>query len=105
MKEDKTAKRKGEVHQNAPGRPASPTPPRRARTGTHEREPSSDPQGEVSASTQNSPDAPVESPVDRRTVRETGRVSDHVQKRKPPQRTQPKTEGGGTARDNPIAGP
>ena len=39
---------------------------------------SSDPKGEVSASIRNSPGAAAESPVERRTVRETGRVSDRV---------------------------
>ena len=43
----------------------------------------------VSASTRNSPGAPAESPVERRTVRETGRVSDRVHTRQPSQRTQP----------------
>ena len=38
----------------------------------------SDPKGAVSASTRNSPGASAESPVERRTVRETGRVSDRV---------------------------
>ena len=42
---------------------------------------SSDPKGEVSASTRNSPSARAESPVERRTVRETGRVSDRVHTR------------------------
>ena len=42
---------------------------------------SSDPTGAVSASTQNSPGAPAESPVARRTVQETGRVSDRVHRR------------------------
>ena len=42
---------------------------------------SSDPKGAVSASTRNSPGAPVESPVKRRTVQETGRVSDRVHTR------------------------
>ena len=100
--------RKGEAHQNAPGRPASPTRPRRARTRTDARDPgvaSSDPQGEVSAYTRDSPDAPIESPVEQRTVRETGRVSDRVHTRKPPQRTQPTPALEGPARDNRIAGP
>ena len=66
---------------------------------------SSDLHGEVSASTRNSPGAPAESPVKRRTVRETGCVSDRVHTRKRPQRTQPKTDAGGTCQDNPIAGP
>ena len=42
---------------------------------------SSDPKGAVSASTRNSPGAPAESAVQRRTVRETGRVSDWVHTR------------------------
>ena len=57
---------------------------------------SSDPQGEVWASTRNSPGAPAESPVERRTVPETGRVSDRVHTRQPLQRTQTKTGAGGT---------
>ena len=57
---------------------------------------SPDPQGEVSAFTGNSPGALAESPVERRTVRETGRVSDQVYTRQPLQRTQPKTNAGGT---------
>ena len=56
----------------------------------------SDPQGAVSASTRNSPGAPSESLFERRTVRETRRVSDRVHTRQPPQRTQPKTNAGGT---------
>ena len=47
-------------------------------------------------STRNSPRAPAESPVERRAVRETGSVSDRVHTREPPQRTQPKTDAGGT---------
>ena len=80
-RKDETAKRKGEAHQNAPGRPARPTRPRRACTVTHAWDPgvaSSDPKGEVLASTRNSPAAPAESPVERRTVQEPGRVSDRV---------------------------
>ena len=76
--------RKGEAHQNAPGRLARPTRPSRARTRTHARDPgvaSSDPKGAVSASTQKSPGAPAQSPVERRTVRETGRISDRVHTR------------------------
>ena len=75
---DTAAKGEGEAHRNAPGRPARPTRPRRTSTCTHARDPgvsSSDPQGEVSASTRNSPCASAESPVERRTVRENGRVS------------------------------
>ena len=47
-------------------------------TGADPGVPSSDPKGEVSASTGNSPSAPAESPVEGRTVRETGRVNDRV---------------------------
>ena len=104
---DQAAKGKGEAHQNAPGRPARPTRPERTSTRTHARDPgvaSSDPQGEVSASTRNSLSAPAESPVERRTVRETGRVSDRVHTRKPPQRTQPKTNAGGTRQGQPHRG-
>ena len=61
----------------------------------------SDPENEVSASTQISPGALDESPVERRTVRETGRVSDRVNTRQPPQRTQPKTNAGGTHQGQP----
>ena len=64
----------------------------------------SDPQGEVSASTGNGPRALAESPVERRTVRETGRVSDRVHTGKPPQRTQPKTNAGGTCQGQPHCG-
>ena len=42
---------------------------------------SSDPKGEVSASTRNSPGAPAEVPVEGRTVRDTGRVSEGVHTR------------------------
>ena len=107
MRKDKAAKGKGEAHQNAPGRPARPTRPGRTSSRTHTRDPgvaSSDPQGEVSASTRNSPGATAESPVERRTVRQTGRVSDPVQTRQPPQRTQPKTDGGGTRQGQPQRG-
>ena len=62
---------------------------------------SSDPKGAVSASTRNSPGAPAESPVERQTVRETGRVSDRVHTCQPPQRTQPKTDTGGTRQGQP----
>ena len=77
----KTGQRKGEAHQNAHRRPACPTRPSRALTRTHARDPgvaSSNPKGAMSASTRNSPVAPAESPVERWTVRETGRVSDRV---------------------------
>ena len=80
----KNGQRNSEAHQNAPGRPARPTRRGRARTCTHARDPgvaSSNPKGAVSASTRNSPGAPTESPVARRTVRETGRVSDQVHTR------------------------
>ena len=104
----KATKRKSEAHQNAPGRPARPTRPRRASTRTHARDPgvaSSDPQGAVSASTRNSPSAPAESPVERRTVQEkpdasvTG--STHTNHRSA-RSTRPTPEG--PTRDNPIAG-
>ena len=101
------AKGKGEAHQNAPGGPARPTRPGRTSTRTHARDPGvafSDPKGEVSASTRNSPGAPAESPVERRTVRENGRVSDWVHTREPPQRTQPKTDAGGTRQGQPHHG-
>ena len=101
---DRAARGKGEVHQNAPGRPAVPTRPGRTSTRTHARNPgvaSSDPQGEVSASTRNSPGALAESPVERRTVRETGGVSDRVHTHQPPQRKQPKTDAGGTRQGQP----
>ena len=62
---------------------------------------SSDPQGEVLASTRNSPGALAESHVERRTVRETGRVSDRVHTHQPPQRTQPKTDAGGRRQGQP----
>ena len=65
---------------------------------------SSDPQGAVLASTRNSPGAPAESPVERRTVLETGRVSDRVHTRQPPQRTQPKTNDRGTRQGQPHRG-
>ena len=65
---------------------------------------SSDPQGEVSASTRNSPGAPAESPVERWAVRETGRVSDRVQTPLPPQQTQPKTDARGTRQGQPHRG-
>ena len=66
---------------------------------------SSDPKGAVSASTPNSPGEPAESPAERWAVRETGRVSDRVHTRKLPQRTHPKPDAGGTARENPIPAP
>ena len=61
----KNGQKKGEAHQTAPGRPACPTRPSRARTRTHARDPgvaSSDPKGAVSASTRESPGAPAEFP-------------------------------------------
>ena len=64
----------------------------------------SDPKGAVLASTRNSPSAPAESPAGRRTVRETGRVSDRVHTRQPPQRTQPKTDAGGARQGQPQRG-
>ena len=104
---DRATRLEGQAHQNAPGRPACPTRPGRTSTHTHARNPgvaSSDPQGEVSASTRNSPGAPAQSPVQRRTVRETRRVSDRVHTRQPPQRTQPKTNTGGTRQGQPHRG-
>ena len=80
----RTGQRKGEADQNAPRRPARPTRPSRACTRTHAQDPglaSSVPRGAVSASTRNSPGASAESPVERRTVRETRRVSDRVHTR------------------------
>ena len=65
---------------------------------------SSDPQGEMTASTRNSPGAPAESAVERRTVRETRRVSDRVHTRQPPQRMQSKTDAGGTRQGQPHRG-
>ena len=65
---------------------------------------SSDHKGAVSASTRNCPGAPAESPVERRTVRETGRVSDRVHTRKPPQGTQPRADAGGTRQGQPHRG-
>ena len=65
---------------------------------------SSDPKGAVSASTPNSPGAPAESPVERRTVLETGRVSDRVHTGQSPQRTQPETDAGGTRQGQPHRG-
>ena len=91
--------RKGEAHQNARGRPARPTQPRRACTRTNARDPGmapSDPQGEVLASTRISPGARTDSLVARRKVPETGRVSNRVHTRQPPQRRQPKTDAGDT---------
>ena len=98
-KKDRAATEKGEAHQNTRRRPARPTRRSRTRTRTHAREPgvaSSAPKGAVSASIRNSPDAPAESPVERWAVRETGRVSDRVHKRQPPQGTQPETDARGT---------
>ena len=88
------------------GRPARPGQEGTG-TGTHTPDPgvaSSDPKGAVSASTRNSPGAPAESPVKRLTVRETGRVSDRVHTRQPPQRMQPKTDTGGTRQGQPHRG-
>ena len=65
---------------------------------------SSDPQGKVSASTRNSPGGLAESPVERQTAQETGRVSDRVRTCQPPQRTQPKTNAGGTRQGQPHRG-
>ena len=65
---------------------------------------SSDPRGEVSASTRSSPSAPAESPVERQTVRETGRVSDRVHTRHTPQRKRPNTDTRGTSQGQPQRG-
>ena len=105
-RKDKAAKGKGEAHQNAPGRPARPTRPGRTSTRTHARDPgvaSSDPQGEVSASTRNSPGALAESPVERRTVRETSVTGSTHATHRSARSPRPAPEG--PARDNPIAGP
>ena len=84
------------------GRPAQPGQEEHAHTQARDLGvASSDPKGEVSASTRNSPGAPAGVPIRRRTVRETGRVSDRVHTRKQPQRTQPKGEAGGTRQGQP----
>ena len=103
----KTGHRKAQAHQSAPGRPACPTRPRRARTRTHARDPGvalSVPKVAVSSSTRNSPGTPAKSPVERRAVRETGRVSEGSTHTKPPQRTQPKTDARGTRQGQPHCG-
>ena len=77
---------KGEADQNALGRLARLTRPRVAHTRTHARDPgvaSYDPKGAVSASTRSSPGAPAGSPVERRVVRESRRVSDRIHMRQP----------------------
>ena len=74
----------GWAHQNAPRRPACPTRPRRARTHTHaepRRGVFRPKRGGVSVHTKQH-GAPAESPVERRTVRKTGRVSDRVHTRR-----------------------
>ena len=63
---------------------------------------SSDPKGAMSASTPNSSGAPAESPVERRAVRETGRVSDRVHTR---QTTAAHTAQDGRRRDPPGTTP
>ena len=76
-------------------------------TRTNARDPdvaSSDLQGEVSASTRKNPGVPAESPVKRRTVGETGCVSDRVHTRHTPQGKQPKTDAGGTRQGQPHRG-
>ena len=76
--------RTDEAHPNAPSKATHQTRRRRPRTRTHARDPgvaSLDLRGEVSASTRNSPGAPDEDPVERRTARETGRGSDRVHTR------------------------
>ena len=65
---------------------------------------SSDLKGALSASTRDSPGAAAESPVQRWAVRVTRRVSDRVHTRQPPQRTQPKTDAGGTRQGQPHRG-
>ena len=105
--ERQSGQKEGEAQQNAPGKPARLTRPGRTSTRIHARDlgvPSSDPQGEVSVSTRNSPGAPAESSVEQRTVRETKRGSDRVNTRKPPQCTQPNTNTGGTRQGQPDRG-
>ena len=76
------------MHQNTSGKGARPTrlggPEGQALTRTHADlvPASSDQQEEASASTRNSPCATADNPVRRRTVRETGRVTDRVHMRK-----------------------
>ena len=87
------------------GRPARPRQEGHAQA--HTRDPSvasSAPREAVSASIQNSPGAAAGSPVDRREVRETRRVSDRGVTRQPPPRTQPKTNAGGTRQGQPHRG-
>ena len=84
---------------NQPARPGQ-----EEHTHAHPGVVSSDLKGMVSASTQTSPGAPAESPVERGMVRETRRVSDRVHAGKPPQRTQPKTDAGGTRQGQPHRG-
>ena len=101
------AKGKGEAHQIAPGRPARPTRPREARTRTHTRDlgvASSDLKEAVWASTQNSLGAAAESPVKRLALRVTGRRSDRVHTRKPPQRAEPRTDAAGPRQGQPHRG-
>ena len=84
--EDRTAK--GKVRRTKPfpgGGPAQPGQAEHARAHTHGTRawrPLTQ-KGEVSASTQNSAGAPTKVPVERWTVRETGRVSDRVRTRQP----------------------
>ena len=71
---DKAARGRGGMHQNAPGRPASPIRPGRTSTCTHARDrggASSDPQWVVSASKRNSPRAQAESLSNDRGYRKT----------------------------------
>ena len=100
-----SSRKKGEAHQNAPGRPARLTRPSRARTRTHARDPgvaSSDPKGEVLASTANTSGAPAEAPVERQTVRETGSASDRLRTGQP---TAAHAAGDQHRRDPPVTTP
>ena len=64
-----------------------------------------DPQEEVWASTRNSPGELAESPVQPRTVRETGRVSDRVYTRQHGSTRSPRPKPEGPTRDDPIPKP
>ena len=95
--EGQNSQRKGEAHQNAPGRPACPTRPRRARTSTHahrcwrphQTAPVHQPSPPSKSRRYGKPDASV-----------TG--STHENKRSA---RSPRLKPEGPARDNPIAGP
>ena len=104
---NKNGHRKGSGAPKRAREAGPPDPAKKARPRTHAQDPgvaSPKPNRAVSASTRNSPGAPAESLVERRAVRETGRVSDRVHSRKPPQRTQPKTDAGGTRQGQPHGG-